>query len=165
MLADPELYLSDYEDRLVILDEINRLPGIFQTLRRLIDRRKRTGNRTGQFLFLGSASIDLLQQTRRMLPFLIVIDAVGKPPSPTIRVCRSLWRELPGYKQHLRLVRAVHVNPCRGPFLRFETVGVESERNCLREANGSSGKYDKWYTPNIYITSTPGYALSARENG
>ena len=32
-LADPELYLSDYEDRLVILDEIHRLPGIFQTLR------------------------------------------------------------------------------------------------------------------------------------
>ena len=31
-LADPELYLSDYEDRLVILDEIHRLPGIFQTL-------------------------------------------------------------------------------------------------------------------------------------
>jgi uncharacterized protein len=38
-LADPELYLSDYEDRLVILDEIHRLPGIFQTLRGLIDRR------------------------------------------------------------------------------------------------------------------------------
>ena len=83
MLADPELYLSDYEDRLVILDEINRLPGIFQTLRRLIDRRKRTGNRTGQFLFLGSASIDLLQQTRRMLPFLIVIDRrSGKAAQP-----------------------------------------------------------------------------------
>ena len=43
-LADPELYLSDYEDRLVILDEIHRLPGIFQTLRSLIDRRKRKGN-------------------------------------------------------------------------------------------------------------------------
>jgi predicted AAA+ superfamily ATPase len=66
-LADPELYLSDYEDRLVILDEIHRLPGIFQTLRSLIDRRKRKGKRTWQFLLLGSASIDLLQQSAETL--------------------------------------------------------------------------------------------------
>lgn len=66
-LADPELYLSNYEDRLVILDEIHRLPGIFQTLRVLIDRRKRKGKRTGQFLLLGSASIDLLQQSAETL--------------------------------------------------------------------------------------------------
>jgi uncharacterized protein len=52
-LADPELYLSDYEDRLVILDEIHRLPGIFQTLRSLIDRRKRKGKRTGHASSLG----------------------------------------------------------------------------------------------------------------
>ena len=66
-LADPELYLSDHEERLVILDEIHRLPGIFQTLRGLIDRRKRKGRRTGQFLLLGSASIDLLQQSAETL--------------------------------------------------------------------------------------------------
>jgi uncharacterized protein len=66
-LADPELYLSAYEDRLVILDEIHRLPGIFQTLRGLIDQRKRKGKRTGQFLLLGSASIDLLQQSAETL--------------------------------------------------------------------------------------------------
>lgn len=46
-LADLELYLSDYEERLMILDEIHRLPGIFQTLRGLIDRRKRKGNAPG----------------------------------------------------------------------------------------------------------------------
>jgi hypothetical protein len=51
----------------VILDEIHRLPGIFQTLRGLIDRRKRKGKRTGQFLLLGSASIDLLQQSAETL--------------------------------------------------------------------------------------------------
>jgi uncharacterized protein len=66
-LADPELYLSEFEDRLVILDEIHRLPGIFQTLRGLIDRRRRKGKRTGQFLLLGSASIDLLQQSAETL--------------------------------------------------------------------------------------------------
>ncbi len=66
-LSDPELYLSAYEDRLVILDEIHRLPGIFQVLRGLIDQRKRKGKRTGQFLLLGSASIDLLQQSAETL--------------------------------------------------------------------------------------------------
>lgn len=66
-LADPELYLTEHEDRLVILDEIHRLPGIFQTLRGLIDQRRRKGKRTGQFLLLGSASIDLLQQSAETL--------------------------------------------------------------------------------------------------
>jgi predicted AAA+ superfamily ATPase len=42
-LNDPELYLAQHQDRLVILDEIHRLPGIFQTLRSLIDRRRRKG--------------------------------------------------------------------------------------------------------------------------
>jgi len=37
-LSDPELYLFAFEDRLVILDEIHRLPGIFQVLRGLIDK-------------------------------------------------------------------------------------------------------------------------------
>jgi predicted AAA+ superfamily ATPase len=66
-LADPELYLSEHEGRLVILDEIHRLPGIFETLRGLIDRRRRKGKRSGQFLLLGSASIDLLKQSAETL--------------------------------------------------------------------------------------------------
>ena len=40
-LTDPELYLADHEDKLVILDEVHRLPGLFQSLRGLIDRRRR----------------------------------------------------------------------------------------------------------------------------
>lgn len=57
----------EHEGRLVILDEIHRLPGIFQALRGLIDRRRRNGKRSGQFLLLGSASIDLLQQSAETL--------------------------------------------------------------------------------------------------
>jgi len=71
-LADPELYLSQYEDRLVIMDEIHRLPGIFQTVRDLIDRWRRKGKRSSQFLFLASASIDLLQQSAETLAGRIV---------------------------------------------------------------------------------------------
>jgi predicted AAA+ superfamily ATPase len=61
------LYLNQHEDRLVILDEIHRVPGIFETLRNLIDRRRRKGNRSRHFLLLGSASIDLLHQSAETL--------------------------------------------------------------------------------------------------
>ena len=66
-LTDPELYLSQHADRLVILDEIHRLPGIFQTLRSVIDRKRRAGRKAGQFLLLGSASIDLMHQSAETL--------------------------------------------------------------------------------------------------
>lgn len=66
-LADPELYLSDHRDRLVILDEVHRRPGLFQSLRGLIDRGRRSGRGVGRFLLLGSASIDLLRQSGETL--------------------------------------------------------------------------------------------------
>jgi len=66
-LADAEHYLGRHEDRLVILDEIQRAPGLFQTLRGLIDAGRRRGRRTGRFLILGSASLDLLQQSAESL--------------------------------------------------------------------------------------------------
>src|SRR3989304_2623901 len=61
-LTAPELFLSHYEDRLVILDEIHRTLELFRTLRGLIDDGRRRGRRTGRFLVLGSASIELLRQ-------------------------------------------------------------------------------------------------------
>jgi hypothetical protein len=66
-LADPELYFASNEDKLVILDEIHRTPGIFQVLRGVIDRRRRHGIKSGQFLVLGSASMDLLRQSAETL--------------------------------------------------------------------------------------------------
>jgi len=66
-LAEPELYLADHEDKLVIFDEVHRQPGLFQNLRGLIDRGRRRGRRTGRFLLLGSASLDLLQQSGETL--------------------------------------------------------------------------------------------------
>ena len=57
-LADPALYLSAHEEKLVILDEVQRLPGLFQALRGLIDKGRRRDLRAGRFLLLGSASID-----------------------------------------------------------------------------------------------------------
>ncbi len=66
-LVDAESYLSAYENRLVVLDEIQRAPGIFQVLRGLIDQRRRKGIRHGQFLLLGSASVELLKQSAESL--------------------------------------------------------------------------------------------------
>lgn len=66
-LTDPELYLEGHEEKLVILDEVHRLPGLFQILRGLIDRGRRKGLKTGRFLLLGSASIDLLAQSGETL--------------------------------------------------------------------------------------------------
>ena len=66
-LSDPELYLADHEGRLVILDEVHRVPDLFQSLRGLIDRGRRTGRRAGRFLLLGSASMDLLRQSGETL--------------------------------------------------------------------------------------------------
>lgn len=62
-LQDPELYLSQQQDALVIIDEIQRLPELFPVLRALIDQ-KRTN---GKFLILGSATPALLKQSSETL--------------------------------------------------------------------------------------------------
>ena len=62
-LTDPELFFDHYKDRLICLDEIQRLPEIFTILRSMIDERRRPG----QFLILGSASGDLLRQSSESL--------------------------------------------------------------------------------------------------
>ncbi len=66
-LADPADYLSRHSDKLVILDEIHRVPELFPVLRSLIDERRRAGKRSGHFLLLGSASMDLLRQSSESL--------------------------------------------------------------------------------------------------
>jgi predicted AAA+ superfamily ATPase len=66
-LAEPELYLGQHVDKLVILDEIQRAPQLFQSLRGLIDAGRRRGQGKGRFLTLGSASIDLLKQSSESL--------------------------------------------------------------------------------------------------
>lgn len=66
-LAQAGLYLADHLDKLVILDEVHRVPGLFPVLRGLIDHNRREGRRAGQYLLLGSASFDLLKQSGETL--------------------------------------------------------------------------------------------------
>jgi predicted AAA+ superfamily ATPase len=62
-LAEPELYLSQFQDRLVIIDEIQRVPNLFYLLRALIDQDRLPG----RFLILGSTSPVFLRQSSESL--------------------------------------------------------------------------------------------------
>lgn len=66
-LAEPALFLRQYENSLVVLDEIHCTPELFSSLRGIIDQGRRTGHGKGRFLILGSASIDLLRQSSESL--------------------------------------------------------------------------------------------------
>jgi predicted AAA+ superfamily ATPase len=66
-VKDIAAFHAENRDKLIILDEVQRLPGIFTPLRGIIDKERRAGKKTGQFLFLGSASLDLLQQSSESL--------------------------------------------------------------------------------------------------
>jgi len=66
-LSDPEAYLRRFPNTLLIIDEIQRQPELFRLLRGLVDVRKRTGEKAGQFLLLGSASRDLIQHSSETL--------------------------------------------------------------------------------------------------
>lgn len=94
-LSDPAFFLSQYDDRLVVLDEIHRVPELFQTLRGLIDKGRRGGKGKGRFLLLGSAASDLLRQSGESLAGRIayvdmgpleVLEVGTDPPSIT-----KLW--------------------------------------------------------------------------
>jgi predicted AAA+ superfamily ATPase len=62
-LDDPLAFFSLHEDDLVCLDEIQRAPELFATLRSIVDER----DRNGQFLILGSAGRDLIRQSSESL--------------------------------------------------------------------------------------------------
>ena len=66
-LQDPGPYLAQHADKLIILDEVQRYPDLFNSLRGIIDQRRREGRGNGRFLILGSATNDLLKQSSESL--------------------------------------------------------------------------------------------------
>lgn len=54
---DPEFFLSSLEAKTIIIDEVQRLPELFELLRSLVDKNKKAG----KFLLLGSASPHLIK--------------------------------------------------------------------------------------------------------
>lgn len=94
-LTDPALFFESTENHLVILDEIHRMPEIFQTLRGVIDKGKRKSKGKGRFLILGSAAIDLLRQSGESLAGRIAfVELSGlnlKELPSTIPTQQDLW--------------------------------------------------------------------------
>lgn len=76
-LSDPSSFLSLHNDKLVILDEIQRAPDLFSVLRGLIDKNREKGIKSKQFLLLGSASMDLLRQSSESLAGRISYTEMG----------------------------------------------------------------------------------------
>lgn len=66
-VQDIAAFHAENRTRLIILDEVQRTPEIFAPLRGIIDKERRKGNKAGLFLFLGSASMELLQQSGESL--------------------------------------------------------------------------------------------------
>lgn len=62
-LDDPELFFRNNQDKNFCLDEIQRKPDLFRSLRSVIDEDRKNG----RFLILGSASRDLIQQSSETL--------------------------------------------------------------------------------------------------
>jgi uncharacterized protein len=62
-LENAEDYLRQREDKLIILDEIQRLPSLFPLLRSVIDRKRENG----RFILLGSASPEILAKSSETL--------------------------------------------------------------------------------------------------
>lgn len=92
-LSDPEDYLSQREDKLVILDEIQRVPDLFTSLRGLIDEGRAKGRKAGRFLLVGSGSLELIQRSSETLAGRIAyvelspLDALETVPAPV----QTLW--------------------------------------------------------------------------
>lgn len=76
-LVNPVEYFNDHAKELVILDEVHRLPELFQSLRGIIDRARRDRRGTGRMLLLGSASVELLRQSGESLAGRIAYVELG----------------------------------------------------------------------------------------
>lgn len=86
-LTEPELFFDIHKEDLICLDEIQRYPELFSTLRSIIDERKKNAH----FLILGSASRDLIKQSSESLagriafleltPFLLSEISTGEEAS------------------------------------------------------------------------------------
>jgi len=88
-LNEPELFMEQYSDRLICLDEIQRLPEFFSFLRSEIDADRRPG----RFLILGSASRDLIRQSSETLAGRIAYLSLSPFRLPEVQPI-SPWQEL-----------------------------------------------------------------------
>ncbi len=93
-LADLPFFVRANQDRLVVLDEIHKMPEIFAELRVLVDEGRRLGKGVGRFLVLGSASIPFLRQSESLAGRIEYVD-LGPlnllEVEPTFEAATRLW--------------------------------------------------------------------------
>jgi predicted AAA+ superfamily ATPase len=90
-LTDADAFLRAQSPSLVVLDEIHRLPELFEILRGVIDDNRQSGNPFGQFLLLGSASLDLIKHSSESLAGRIAhLELTGIDPVEAIAPAISL---------------------------------------------------------------------------
>lgn len=90
-LAEPELFLAQHRERLVVLDEVQMLPDLFTHLRPEIDAHRQPG----RFLLLGSASGALLRQRAESLAgrvgYLELTPLLASELAPDLGTLQQLW--------------------------------------------------------------------------
>jgi predicted AAA+ superfamily ATPase len=63
IMQDTDAFFEHYENKTVCIDEIQRIPDLFRSLRYNVDKNRRNG----RFIVLGSASPDLIKQSSESL--------------------------------------------------------------------------------------------------
>ena len=88
-LSDPQFYLEQHSDQIIIIDEVQHRPDLFPLLRAMIDKDRRAG----RFILLGSASRVIIQDTSESLAGHIAFMEL-KPFSLTELPNISSWQQL-----------------------------------------------------------------------
>ena len=76
-LDDADAYLRAQNGKLVVIDEIQRVPNLFEVLRGIIDDRRAAGERFGHFLLLGPAALELMRQSSETLAGRVAYLEIG----------------------------------------------------------------------------------------
>ncbi len=121
-LQDPVAFLGSHFDKLVILDEVQRYPDLFMSMRGLIDKARREGKGKGRYIMLGSASHDLLRQTAESLAGRIsYLELTGLNPlevgARTPELLRTLWFR-GGFPESYQVADDVQSDEWRRNFIR-----------------------------------------------
>jgi uncharacterized protein len=94
-LDDAAAFLEAQAGHLTVLDEVRRVPELFEELRGIVDDRRAAGEQSRQFLLLGSASLDLIQRVSETLAGRIVyleMPPIGmEEAGPTGIPIEQLW--------------------------------------------------------------------------
>lgn len=115
-LQNPKLFFEAYQNYLVVIDEVQRMPALFPALRSEIDAKRKAG----RFLLLGSASPDLLKHSSETLAGRIVFKELSpllfSEVYPAISYEKHWLRG--GYPEALKQKNVVLWNTWHGAFLR-----------------------------------------------